>query len=114
MSPARAGSGSRRKRTGSGWSPARPAPPAIPQRESNHTTHYSIVDTEGNAVAVTTTINGWFGSRVTADGLGFLLNDEMDDFAAKPGVPNAFGLLGGAANAPGPDKRPLCMSPGHA
>ena len=54
----------------------------------NHTTHYSIVDEQGNAVAVTTTINDWFGSRVTADGLGFLLNDEMDDFSAKPGVPN--------------------------
>jgi len=82
-------------------------PPAIPQRESNHTTHYSIVDAEGNAVAVTTTINGWFGSRVTADGLGFLLNDEMDDFAAKPGVPNGAGLVQGSANAIGPGKRPL-------
>jgi gamma-glutamyltranspeptidase / glutathione hydrolase len=82
-------------------------PPAMPQHESNHTTHYSVVDAEGNAVAVTTTINDWFGSRVTADHLGFLLNDEMDDFSAKPGVPNADGLIQGAANAIGPGKRPL-------
>jgi gamma-glutamyltranspeptidase/glutathione hydrolase len=82
-------------------------PPVTTPRESNHTTHYSVVDAEGNAVAVTTTLNDWFGSRVTADGLGFLLNDEMDDFSAKPGVPNSDGLLQGAANAIGPGKRPL-------
>jgi gamma-glutamyltranspeptidase / glutathione hydrolase len=82
------------------------APLARPQ-ESNHTTHYSVVDADGNAVAVTTTINDWFGSRVTADGLGFLLNDEMDDFSAKPGVPNGDGLIQSAANAIGPGKRPL-------
>jgi len=82
-------------------------PPAIAPYEGNHTTHYSVVDAEGNAVAVTTTINDWFGSRVTADGLGFLLNDEMDDFSAKPGVPNSDGLIQGAANAIGPGKRPL-------
>jgi gamma-glutamyltranspeptidase/glutathione hydrolase len=82
-------------------------PPAVSSRESNHTTHYSVVDQDGNAVAVTTTINDWFGSRVTADGLGFLLNDEMDDFSAKPGVPNSDGLIQGAANAIGPGKRPL-------
>jgi len=82
-------------------------PPALAQRESNHTTHYSVVDADGNAVAVTTTINDWFGSRVTADGLGFLLNDEMDDFSAKPGVPNSDGLIQGLANAIGPGKRPL-------
>jgi len=82
-------------------------PPAFAPPESNHTTHYSVVDAEGNAVAVTTTINDWFGSRVTADGLGFLLNDEMDDFSAKPGVPNADGLIQGAANEIGPGKRPL-------
>jgi gamma-glutamyltranspeptidase/glutathione hydrolase len=75
--------------------------------EAPHTTHYSVVDAEGNAVSVTTTINDWFGSRVTADGLGFLMNDEMDDFSAKPGVPNADGLIQGAANAIGPGKRPL-------
>jgi gamma-glutamyltranspeptidase / glutathione hydrolase len=77
------------------------------QHESPHTTHYSVVDAEGNAVAVTTTINDWFGSRVTAEGLGFLLNDEMDDFTAKPGVPNADGLIQGQANAIAPGKRPL-------
>jgi gamma-glutamyltranspeptidase/glutathione hydrolase len=82
-------------------------PAALGNRESPHTTHYSVVDAEGNAVAVTTTINDWFGSRVTAEGLGFLLNDEMDDFSAKPGVPNADGLIQGSANAIGPGKRPL-------
>jgi gamma-glutamyltranspeptidase / glutathione hydrolase len=81
-------------------------PPMVPH-ESNHTTHYSVMDGDGNAVAVTTTINDWFGSRVTADGLGFLLNDEMDDFSAKPGVPNSDGLLQGDMNAIGPGKRPL-------
>jgi gamma-glutamyltranspeptidase / glutathione hydrolase len=87
-------------------------PPVVAPRESNHTTHYSVVDAEGNAVAVTTTINDWFGSRVTADGLGFLLNDEMDDFSSKPGVPNSDGLIQSAANAVGPGKRPLSsMSP---
>ncbi|MGA8213970.1 MAG: gamma-glutamyltransferase [Candidatus Sulfotelmatobacter sp.] len=75
--------------------------------ESPHTTHYSVVDAEGNAVAVTTTINDWFGSRVTAEGLGFLLNDEMDDFSAKPGVPNSDGLIQGSPNAIGSGKRPL-------
>jgi gamma-glutamyltranspeptidase/glutathione hydrolase len=80
--------------------------PAWPH-EGNHTTHYSVVDADGNAVAVTTTINAWFGSRVTADGLGFLLNDEMDDFSSKSGVPNSDGLIQGAANAIGPGKRPL-------
>ena len=82
-------------------------PPAAAPHEGQHTTHYSVVDAEGDAVAVTTTINDWFGSRVTADGLGFLLNDEMDDFSAKPGVPNADGLIQGVANAIGPGKRPL-------
>jgi gamma-glutamyltranspeptidase/glutathione hydrolase len=82
------------------------------ERESQHTTHYSVVDADGNAVAVTTTINDWFGSRVTAEGLGFLLNDEMDDFVAKAGVPNSDGLIQGSANAIGPRKRPLSsMSP---
>lgn len=82
-------------------------PPAAATRESPHTTHYSVVDADGNAVAVTTTINDWFGSRVTADGLGFLLNDEMDDFSSKPGVPNSDGLIQGEANAIGSGKRPL-------
>src|ERR1700726_2100804 len=87
------------------YAAAHPQPGA--NHESPHTTHYSVVDAEGNAVAVTTTINDWFGSRVTADGLGFLLNDEMDDFSAKPGVPNSDGLIQGPANAIGPGKRPL-------
>jgi gamma-glutamyltranspeptidase/glutathione hydrolase len=87
---------------------ARPA--AI--REPENTTHYSVVDSEGNAVAVTTTLNDSFGSRVTAEGLGFLLNDEMDDFASKQGVPNIYGLIQGPANAIGPGKRPLsAMTP---
>jgi gamma-glutamyltranspeptidase / glutathione hydrolase len=80
--------------------------------EPNHTTHYSVVDPEGNAVATTTTLNDTLGSRVTAEGLGFLMNDEMDDFAAKQGVPNMFGLIQGPANAIGPGKRPLsAMTP---
>ena len=83
-----------------------------PIREPENTTHYSVVDAEGNAVSVTTTLNDSFGSRVTAEGLGFLLNDEMDDFAAKQGVPNAYGLIQGPANAIGPGKRPLsAMTP---
>jgi gamma-glutamyltranspeptidase / glutathione hydrolase len=86
---------------------AKQHPQPLAMRESSHTTHYSIVDSDGNAVAVTTTLNDWFGSRVTAEGLGFLLNDEMDDFAAKPGVPNSDGLIQGPANAIGPGKRPL-------
>jgi len=80
--------------------------------EPDHTTHFSIVDPEGNAVAVTTTLNDGFGSRVTAEGLGFLLNDEMDDFTSKSGVPNMYGLIQGPANAIGPGKRPLsAMTP---
>jgi gamma-glutamyltranspeptidase / glutathione hydrolase len=75
--------------------------------ETPHTTHYSVVDPDGNAVAVTTTLNADLGSRVTAEGLGFLLNDEMDDFASKPGVPNGYGLVQGPANAIGAGKRPL-------
>jgi gamma-glutamyltranspeptidase/glutathione hydrolase len=82
-------------------------PQPLGNHESPHTTHYSVVDAEGNAVAVTTTINDWFGSRVTAEGLGFLMNNEMDDFSSKPGVPNSDGLLQGEANSIGPGKRPL-------
>ena len=86
-----------------------PAPPAASTQkpEAGDTTHYSVVDAEGNAVAVTTTLNGGFGSYVTAEGLGFLLNDEMDDFTSKPGTPNMFGLIQGPANAIAPGKRPL-------
>jgi gamma-glutamyltranspeptidase / glutathione hydrolase len=81
-------------------------------REPEHTTHYSVVDADGNAVAVTTTLNDIFGSRVTPEGLGFLLNDEMDDFSAKLGVPNLYGLIQGPANSIGPGKRPLsAMTP---
>ena len=80
--------------------------------EKQNTTHYSIVDEAGDAVAVTTTLNDSFGSHVTLPALGFLLNDEMDDFAAKVGVPNMFGLLQGEANAIAPGKRPLsAMTP---
>lgn len=80
--------------------------------EPKNTTHYSVVDPAGNAVSVTTTLNDTLGSRVTAEGLGFLLNDEMDDFASKQGVPNAYGLIQGPANAIGPGKRPLsAMTP---
>jgi gamma-glutamyltranspeptidase/glutathione hydrolase len=81
-------------------------------REPENTTHYSVVDAKGNAVSVTTTLNDDFGSRVTAEGMGFLLNDEMDDFAVKQGVPNIYGLIQGPANAIGPGKRPLsAMTP---
>jgi gamma-glutamyltranspeptidase / glutathione hydrolase len=79
---------------------------AIPY-ESAETTHYNVVDSHGNAVAVTYTLNNSYGNGITAPGLGFLLNDEMDDFAAQPGVPNMFGLVGGDANAIEPGKRPL-------
>jgi gamma-glutamyltranspeptidase / glutathione hydrolase len=92
------------------YAAAHPQPATI--REPGHTTHYSVVDPAGNAVAVTTTLNDGFGSRVTAEGLGLLLNDEMDDFAAKQGVPNIYGLIQGPANAIGPGKRPLsAMTP---
>ena len=85
-----------------------PAPPASsPSHEKMETTHFSIVDKEGNAVSSTTTLNGFFGSGVTVPGLGFPLNNEMDDFASKTGVPNMFGLIQGPANAIGPGKRPL-------
>jgi gamma-glutamyltranspeptidase/glutathione hydrolase len=75
--------------------------------ESDETTHYNVVDAKGNAVAVTYTLNNLYGNGITAPGLGFLLNDEMDDFAAKPGVPNMFGVVGGDANAIEAGKRPL-------
>jgi hypothetical protein len=95
---------------------ARPAAdirPGEPQRyESDQTTHFSIVDADGNAVANTYTLNLPYGSGLVADGTGVLLNDELDDFAAKRGAANFFGLMGGDANAPGSMKRPLSsMSP---
>ena len=75
--------------------------------ESSETTHYSVVDADGQAVSVTTTINGSYGSKVVVDGAGFFMNNEMDDFSAKPGAPNMFGLLGSEANAIEPGKRML-------
>nr|WP_243642323.1 gamma-glutamyltransferase [Marinobacterium mangrovicola] len=87
--------------------PGNPAP-----YESNETTHFSIVDKYGNAVSNTYTINFSYGSHIVVDGAGFLLNNEMDDFSAKPGVPNAYGLIGGEANKIEPNKRMLSsMSP---
>lgn len=83
-----------------------------PEREPEHTTHYSVVDAQGNAVATTTTINNSWGSGVWVRGAGFMLNDEMDDFAAQPGMPNMFGLVQGEQNAIQPGKRMLsAMSP---
>ncbi len=79
----------------------------ISVHENGETTHYSIVDSAGNAVAVTYTINNWFGASVIAGDTGFFLNDEMDDFTSKPGVPNMFGLVQGAMNDIQPGKRPL-------
>ncbi|MFA6542011.1 MAG: gamma-glutamyltransferase [Bacteroidota bacterium] len=78
-----------------------------PSHESDQTTHYSVVDKWGNCVSVTTTLNGGFGCDVAVDGAGFLLNNEMDDFSAKPGVPNMFGALGNVANEIQPNKRML-------
>lgn len=75
--------------------------------ESEETTHLSVVDADGNAVSITTTLNSSFGSKVVVSGAGFLLNNEMDDFSAKPGVPNIYGLIGAEANAVAPEKRML-------
>jgi len=88
---------------------ARPSATAAvkPGLEKPQTTHFSIVDRWGNAVSNTYTLNGWFGSGVVVEGAGFLLNDEMDDFSAKPGAPNMFGVVGADANAVAPGKRPL-------
>ena len=79
----------------------------IPPSESQETTHLSVVDAEGNAVAITTTLNSSFGNKVMVKGAGFFLNNEMDDFSSKPGSPNQFGLIGGDANAIAPHKRML-------
>jgi len=80
--------------------------------ESHETTHFSILDKYGNAVSITTTLNSYFGSKILVEGGGFFLNNEMDDFSVKPGVPNQFGLIGGKANAIEPEKRMLSsMSP---
>jgi gamma-glutamyltranspeptidase/glutathione hydrolase len=89
-----------------------PPPQAAPVKESTQTTHFSIVDKDGNAVSSTYTLNGGFGSGVTVEGLGFLLNDEMDDFTSKVGVPNVYGLIQSSANSIEPGKRPLsAMTP---
>src|SRR3989475_522660 len=91
---------------------ATPTPPQAAGGEAMQTTHYSIVDAKGNAASVTTTLNGGFGSGVTVTGAGFLLNDEMDDFATAPGKPNLYGLVQGEANAIAPGKRMLsAMTP---
>jgi gamma-glutamyltranspeptidase/glutathione hydrolase len=82
-------------------------PPGPPPHEGTHTTHYSIIDSRGNAVSVTYTLNDWFGAKVVAAGTGVLLNNEMDDFTTKLGAPNSYGLVQGQANAIGPGKRPL-------
>jgi gamma-glutamyltranspeptidase/glutathione hydrolase len=79
----------------------------IPISESNETTHYSIVDTEGNAIAATTTLNGAYGSKLYSEELGFFFNNQMDDFSAKPGEPNSYGLIGAEANSIAPEKRML-------
>ncbi len=79
----------------------------VPFYESDETTHISIIDKMGNAVAVTTTLNGWFGSHVIVAGSGFFLNNEMDDFSIKPGVPNMYGVIGGKANEIAPGKTML-------
>lgn len=86
--------------------------PGVAPHEGSNTTHYSIADKDGNAVSVTYTLNDWFGARVTVAKTGVLLNDEMDDFTAKVGVPNLYGLVQGEANSIAPGKRPLSsMSP---
>jgi gamma-glutamyltranspeptidase/glutathione hydrolase len=91
-----------------------PPPPQLQPavHESTQTTHFSIIDADGNAVSNTYTLNGTFGSGVTVEGLGFLINNEMDDFASKMGVPNMYGLIQGPANSIAPGKRPLsAMTP---
>ncbi len=102
----------------SNFSPEKATPSAdvsagnIPGYESEETTHFSIVDAKGNAVAVTTTLNGWFGSLVVVGGSGFFMNNEMDDFSVKPGVPNMYGAVGAEANKIEPNKRMLsAMTP---
>ena len=93
------------------WAQATPSstiqPGSFAGYESDQTTHYSIVDKEGNAVSITTTLNGSFGSKIVVNGAGFLLNNEMDDFSSKPGTPNMYGLVGGKANSIQPGKRML-------
>lgn len=93
------------------WSAATPSSAikagVFPGYESNQTTHYNVVDRDGNAVSITTTLNDSFGSKIFVKGAGFLLNNEMDDFSEKPGMPNMYGLIGGKANSIQPNKRML-------
>ena len=96
-----------RAKIGDRATPSATLPPGSAPHERPETTHYSVIDSKGNAVALTYTINGLFGAGVVAPGAGFLLNDEMDDFTVKPGAPNLFGLVQGVANAIAPGKRPL-------
>ena len=89
-----------------------PPPAAVAHKEPNDTTHFSIIDKDGNAVSSTYTLNGGFGNGIVVDGLGFFMNNEMDDFTSKVGVPNMFGLIQSSANAIAPGKRPLsAMTP---
>jgi gamma-glutamyltranspeptidase / glutathione hydrolase len=97
----------RRSSIGSSSTPATEIKAGVFVKESDQTTHYSVIDKDGNMVSVTTTLNNTYGSGVVVDGAGFLLNDEMDDFASKPGEPNMFGLIGNEANAIEPNKRML-------
>jgi gamma-glutamyltranspeptidase/glutathione hydrolase len=101
----------RQQRSGIDLARATPArairPEGAPAHEGDNTTHFSVVDRFGNAVSNTYTLNFSYGLGLVAEGTGVLLNNELDDFAAKPGAPNAYGLVGGDANAPGPGKRPL-------
>jgi gamma-glutamyltranspeptidase/glutathione hydrolase len=97
----------RRESIGDNSTPSAEIKPGVLTRESDQTTHYSIIDKDGNMVSVTTTLNNTYGSGVVVDGAGFLLNDEMDDFSSKPGEPNMFGLIGNEANAIMPGKRML-------
>jgi gamma-glutamyltranspeptidase/glutathione hydrolase len=87
--------------------PSRDVTAGKPREESTETTHYSVVDPQGNAIAVTVTLNASFGSGIVIDGAGFFMNNEMDDFSVKPGVPNLYGVTGGEANAIAPNKRML-------
>ncbi len=97
----------RRNQIGDNATPPNEIKPGVFVKESDQTTHYSVIDKDGNMVSVTTTLNNTYGSGVVVDGAGFLLNDEMDDFASKPGEPNMFGLIGNEANAIVPGKRML-------
>ena len=92
---------------GAGATPSAELRPGVAPHEQAETTHYSVLDAAGNAASVTYTLNGWLGAVVMAPGTGFVLNDEMDDFTSKPGAPNMYGLVQGAANAIAPGKRPL-------